>query len=119
MRKPTQQFVTTVVNDDGFGDHGSELGHALAEPPGNPAAMKGKIGTACALNHRLLIERRRVSRQRKVLQTFLQLKNGRDIRIGEGKAKIILLVAAEIGARDAGDAGAFGQLFGHLHRASA
>ena len=34
-----------------LGDDGAELGHAVAQPPGNPATMKRKIGAACSLNH--------------------------------------------------------------------
>jgi hypothetical protein len=46
MGKPREQFVASVMNDDRLGDHGTQPGHAFTEPPGNPAAMKRKIGAA-------------------------------------------------------------------------
>ncbi len=54
MRDATEKFVAPVMNDDRLGNDGAEPGHAFAEPPGNPAAMKRKIGAASTLSHGLL-----------------------------------------------------------------
>jgi hypothetical protein len=36
---------------DGFGDHGSEPRHALAEPRWNTAIVKRQIGASCSSSH--------------------------------------------------------------------
>jgi len=57
MGQTAQKLVTAVFDDDGFGDDRPELRHAIAEPRGNPAAMKREICTSSSLNHSCLIGR--------------------------------------------------------------
>ena len=59
MRQPAQEFVAAVMVDDRLGDHGTQPGHAPAEPGGHPAVMQGQIGAAGPFRHGSLRERNR------------------------------------------------------------
>ncbi len=51
MGKTAQEFVSSIMVDDGLADDGTKSCHALPEPRWNAAAMEGKIGAAGSLCH--------------------------------------------------------------------
>jgi hypothetical protein len=49
--KSSQEFVSAIFENDGFGDDRAQSGHTLTKPCRDTAAMKREIGAACALSH--------------------------------------------------------------------
>src|SRR6185312_2879783 len=66
MGEPLQILVAAVMMHDRLGDHGTERGHASAEPRRHPPAMERKISAAGAIGHGFRFVRRCEQPSRKI-----------------------------------------------------
>src|SRR5262249_33737959 len=51
MGQAAQEFIASVVVDNGLADDRAQLRHALPKPRRHTTTVEGKIGTACASGH--------------------------------------------------------------------
>ena len=54
MRQPAQQLVTAIFENDRFGDHRAQPGHAIAQPFRHAATVQRQVGTAGATRHQCI-----------------------------------------------------------------